>query len=65
MDYVTIETRRDGYSVDQCGSTLTVAELRDYIDQWDDDATVYFSNDNGYTFGTIRFEDINGCETEE
>lgn len=32
-EYITLETRRNGYSVDQCGSTLTVAELIDYLSQ--------------------------------
>lgn len=60
--YLTIETHRDGYSVGQCGHTLTVEELISYLEQWDDDTPVYFSNDNGYTYGSIRFDDINEDE---
>lgn len=59
MKVLTIETHRDGYSVDQCGETLTVADLVCYLEQWDDETPVYFSNDNGYTYGKISFEDIN------
>ena len=58
MEYITINTKRNGYSVDQCGSTLTVAELVDFLSQWDDETPVYLSNDNGYTYGSINFDDI-------
>ncbi len=64
-NYLTIETHRSGYGVDQCGHTLTVAELIDYLSQWDDDTLVYLSNDNGYTYGSINFEDINSVEDDE
>ena len=64
-NYLTIETHRDGYSVGQCGKTLTVSELVDFLTQWDDDTPVYFSNDNGYTYGSINFDDINSAEVEE
>ncbi len=65
MKYLTIETRRNGYGVDQCGRTLTVAELIDYLSQWGEDIPVYFSNDNGYTYGSINFDDINENEDDE
>lgn len=65
MKYLTIETRRNGYGVDQCGRTLTVAELIDYLSQWGEDMPIYFSNDNGYTYGSICFDDINENEDED
>lgn len=64
-EYITIETHRNGYSVNQCGKTLTVSELVDYLTQWDDDTPVYFSNDNGYTYGAISFDDINSAEEDD
>lgn len=64
-EYLTIETHRNGYSVDQCGHTLTVSELIDYLSQWDEDTPVYLSNDNGYTYGSINFDDINSAEVDE
>ena len=64
-EYLTIETHRSGYSVDQCGRTLSVAELIDYLSQWDENTPVYFSNDNGYTYGSISFDDINSGEVDE
>lgn len=58
MEFVKIETRRNGYSVGQCGSTMTVAELIECLNQYDEDMPVYFSNDDGYTYGDIREYDI-------
>ena len=54
MSYITLETKREGYAPDQCGSTRTVGELVDYLSQFDEEAKVYFSNDNGYTYGSIK-----------
>lgn len=48
-----IEGRRNGYSPEQCGETMTVRELIEYLEQFDDDTKVYLSNDNGYTYGNI------------
>ena len=64
-EYLTIETHRTGYDVNQCGHTLTVSELINYLSQWNDETPVYFSNDNGYTFGSINFDDINSAEIED
>lgn len=64
-EYLTIETHRTGYSVDQCNHTLTVSELVDYLSQWEEDTPVYFSNDNGYTYGSISFEDIDSHEIDD
>lgn len=50
---VYIEGRRDGYNPDQCGKTMTVGELIAYLEQFEEDAEVYLSNDNGYTYGSI------------
>lgn len=64
-NYLTIETRRSGYSVSQCGKTLTVSELVNFLSQWDDNTPVYFSNDNGYTYGSISFDDINSAKGDD
>lgn len=65
MEKITLNTNRDGYTPEQCGNTLTVAELISYLSQWDDDTPVYYSNDNGYTYGAISFEDIDSIIDEE
>ena len=48
-----IEGRRNGYSPEQCGRTMTVGDLIAYLEDFDEDTKVYISNDNGYTFGNI------------
>lgn len=53
MQVLCIEGRRNGYGPDQCGRTMTVAELIDYLSQFDEELPVYLSNDQGYTYGNI------------
>ena len=65
MKYVVLNTNRSGYSVDQCGTTLTVGELVDTLTQCDENTPVYFKNDNGYTYGHIGFEDIDIEKSDE
>ena len=44
---------REGYATDQIKRTMTVAELRDFLEDYDDETPVYLSFDNGYTYGGI------------
>lgn len=60
-----IEGRRDGYSPDQCGKTITVGELIDYLLNFDADTEIYLKNDNGYTYGRIREYTIEEGELED
>lgn len=53
MKVLFLESRRNGYSIDQCGETFTVSELIDFLSEFDDDTPIYLSNDRGYTFGNI------------
>ena len=55
---IKIEARREGYAIDQVNRTMTVRELIDYLEQYEDDTPVYLSHDNGYTYGGIREYDI-------
>lgn len=48
-----IEGRRNGYSPDQCGRTMTVQELIEYLEQFDGDTEIFIKNDGGYTYGNI------------
>lgn len=59
---VFIETTREGYAPEQCGSTLTVGELIEILSNYEEELEVYFSNDKGYTFGAIYKNDINEME---
>ena len=62
---LTIEAHREGYSLQQCGCTLTAGELIEILDRYPEDTPVYISNDNGYTYGPIRANDIDEKETDD
>lgn len=64
-EIVFINTNRSGYSVDQIYSTLTVEELINHLSEFDPNSKVYLRNDNGYTFGSVSYEDIFSEEIEE
>lgn len=49
-----IEGRRTGYGPEQCGRTMTVGELIDFLSEYPEDLKVYLRNDNGYTYGEIN-----------
>lgn len=48
-----INGNRNGYSPEQCGRTMTVGELIEFLSEYDENRPVYLSNDNGYTYGSI------------
>ena len=37
---------------------MTVGELIDYLEQFDEDAQVYLRHDGGYTYGGITWTDF-------
>lgn len=53
MRALYIEGRRNGYEVDQCGRTMTVGELIEFLQDFDEETPIFLKNDNGYTFGNI------------
>ena len=53
MKALYIEGRRNGYGIDQCGKTMTVGELIEFLQDFDEDTPIYIKNDNGYTYGNI------------
>lgn len=68
MKYLALETEREGYAPRQCSRTVTVGELIDILEQYDENMKVYFSNDEGYTYGSISassFEEKTEDEDEE
>lgn len=65
MECITIETSREGYSIDQLGYTMNVRDMIDYLEQFDDDTKIYLSNDGGYTYGTIKSYNIDVVELED
>ena len=50
---IFIEGRRDGYHPGQCGNTMTVGELKEFLEQFNDEDEVFLMNNNGYTYGSI------------
>lgn len=65
MNAIYIEGNRNGYSPYQCGRTLTVGELIEILEQYDEDRPVYLRNDNGYTYGSITERDISPAQEFE
>lgn len=59
---VFIKGNRNGYSPKQCPKTFTVAELIEFLEDFDSDAKVYLKNDNGYTYGSISANDFEESE---
>ena len=53
MARVIITADRECYDIDQVRQTMTVGELVKLLQDYDEDAPVYLSHDNGYTFGGI------------
>ena len=65
MSKLFINGKRNGYSPEQCGRTLTVGELIVIFHGYDPDMEVYLKNDNGYTYGSITDYDVYEDEEEE
>ena len=53
MDKLILNTMREDYAIDQIKRTMAVAELRNFLEGYDDETPVYLSFDNGYTYGGI------------
>ena len=57
-----LNTKREGYGTDQCGTTLTVGELIELLQDYDEDMKIYFGNDYRgsywYTYGSITEDDF-------
>lgn len=60
-----IEGRRNGYEPEQCGKTMTVGELLEYLEGFDEDTKVYLRNDGGYTYGNIDFYSFEESEAAD
>ena len=69
MAKVIINAKREGYGTDQIRSTMTVGELIEALEQFDEDTPVYIGNDRKdygwYTYGGITTWDVEGNEEEE
>ena len=54
MANLFIQNVRSGYNPEQCGNTMTVTELIEYLEQFEADTKIYISNDSCYTYSPIR-----------
>lgn len=54
MNVLFLDGRRTGYTPEQCGKTMTVGDLIDFLEQFNEETPVYIINDGGYTYGEIR-----------
>jgi hypothetical protein len=62
---VLINAKRNGYGTDQCSDTMTVGELIEYLQQFEEDAPVYLKHDGGYTFGSITARDLEESDDDQ
>lgn len=60
-----IEANRTGYSTDQIRSTMTVGDLIELLQDYDENTLVYTSSDNGYTYGGINWDDLREADDGE
>ena len=58
LEPVYINANNNGYVPGQCGSTLTVEELIELLEDHEEGRPVYMRIDNGYTYGSISYGDI-------
>ena len=68
MRVLFIDGRRTGYSVGQIlkyTNTMTVGQLKEMLEDYDDDTPVILRNDNGYTYGEIEYDSFREKNVED
>lgn len=62
---VTLSTSRTGYSINQIiensYNPMTIGMLKEILETYEDDDYIVFKNDNGYTYGQIKYDSFD-CE---
>lgn len=58
MERLVFNASRDAYSVEDIRRTMTVGDLIDLLNNFDEDTRVYLAFDGGYTYGSVREEDF-------
>ena len=61
MDKLIIIANRDSYSTKDIYNTMTVGDLKAFLEDLEDDTPIYLSFDSGYTYGALK---ENGFEIE-
>ena len=54
MDKLIISTSRDAYSTEDVYGTMTVGDLKAFLEDLEDDTPIYLSFDSGYTYGALK-----------
>ena len=49
MKKLVLYTYREGYGIDQVRKTMTVGDLIEFLEEYDEDTPVYLGFDSGYT----------------
>lgn len=62
---IFIKAPREGYSPDQVPCTLTVGQLIDLLEGYDENEKVYLQHDEGYTYGGLTYDSIIEAEQQE
>ena len=53
---LVMEAERTDYAPYQVRETMTVGELIAFLSDYDENTKIYTSQDNGYTYGGIRWD---------
>jgi len=62
---VFINGNRNGYTPEQCGKTMTVEELIEFLQNFDEKAHIFLRHNEGYTYGSINERDFTTNENYE
>jgi hypothetical protein len=57
-----LNAKRNGYSPEQCGKTMTVGDLINYLEDCNPEDQIFLSHDRGYTYGSITTWDFEESE---
>ena len=55
---IVFEASREGYGIDQIREPLTVGDLMAFLEDVDPDRIVILIHDRGYTYGTLRLDEV-------
>ena len=63
---IVFEASRDGYGIDQIADrAMTVGELIEFLQDFNEDTLFVLSHDSGYTYGSINTFQAWECEETE
>lgn len=65
MKALIIDAKRERYSISQIRRTLTVGELKDLLEEYDDETPIYLSHDDGYSYGGLSYDSLNEKDTDD